>query len=263
MSAFRNPAVQAFVAQLPNELLLAQVLIRRAAPGYELRHADDRDRPAKTLRELPLPDLRSLAQFTAGGAFRPLKSAPNLPAGWRLPVNDDVELERALNELYPGAVADWFAARMPGTPVTHYRDFTSRQTGMYRLAAMVSDPQAAQVIRACCHPAFCLKRRLWTVNGLPPDSVEEKSLIPCLEPCALLLELARKAMRIEQEEKVGLELSPGEAKSLAAALDTALARPDPGGREADFNEPGNPRRLRLLREKVRRLLPVTKISEEE
>ena len=115
---------------------------------------------------------------------------------------------------------------------------------------MLSDSQAAQVTRAGCHKAFCLKRRLWTVNGLASDTVEEKSLVPCLEPCALLLELARKTTRIEQEEKMSFELSPEETATLKAALQIALAHPDPAVREADFNAPSNPRRLQLLLEKL-------------
>jgi hypothetical protein len=95
-----------------------------------------------------------------------------------------------------------------------------------------------------------LKRRLWTVNGLASDAAEEKSLIPCLEPCALLLELARKAMRIEQEEKIELELSPGETATLMAALQIALAQPASIAREADVDQPANPRRLQLLLEKL-------------
>ena len=250
MSAIANPALKAFVAQIGDELPLAQVLIRRAGATFELRHVADRDRAPEELRELKLGDLRGLAQFTASGAFRPLKSEPNLQNGWRSTAADEAELESALNRLYPGAIADWFAAQSPEPPATNYRAFTNRQTGMYRITALLSDALAAQLTRACCHRNYCLKRRLWTVNGLASDAAEEKSLIPCLEPCALLLELARKAMRIEQEEKMKLELSPGEAATLMAALQIALAQPASIAREADVDQPANPRRLQLLLEKL-------------
>jgi 4Fe-4S binding protein/cobalt chelatase family protein len=250
MATVTNPALDAFVQQIGNELRLAQVLIRRNSEGFELQHEADRDTAAPSLREIALKELRALAQFTAAGAFRPLKSAPNLQFGWRLLVADATELEGALDVLYPGAVADWFAAQSADPPVTHYREFTARQTGMYRITTMLTDAQAAGVMRACCHPSFCLKRRRWTVDGHAPDDDKEKSLIPCLEPCALLLEFARKSTRMEQEEKVKLELSPGEIATLSAALRTALEHPEPASREADFNSPNNPRRLRLLFEKL-------------
>ena len=244
MKALDHPALRAFTAQIRDELAVAQVLIRRTKHGF---------------------DLRALVQFTAGRAFRPLKSAPNLQTGWVLRLNDDTELESALNLLYPGAIADWFAAQSPQPPVTHYREFTHRQTGMYRITTLLSDAQAGQVARACCHPQFCLKRRLWTVNGLTPDAGEGKSLIPCLEPCPLLSEFARKAVRVEQEEKLKLELSSGEAATLTAALQIALATPDTRGnlREADFNAPGNPRRLRLLLEKLAALPIKPTVSAED
>ena len=264
MSEFSNPAIEAFVGHIRNELPFAQVLIRRRDYGFELRHVEDRDRAEAELRELKLSDLRALAQFTSGGSFRPLKSAPNLQTGWVLRVKGDEELASALDRLYPGAVVDWFAAQSPQPPVTDYREFTGRQTGMYRITTLLSDSQAAQVTRAGCHQAFCLKRRLWTVDGLSSDSVESKSLIPCLEPCAVLLEFARKAMRIEQEEKMKLELSLGETVALKAALRTALAHPDPAGSEADFNVPTNPRRLQLLLEKLAALpIPLTVGTEQE
>jgi hypothetical protein len=97
--------------------------------------------------------------------------------------------------LYPGAVADWFATQAAQPPVTSYREFTSRQTGMYRITTHLDDAAVAAVIHACCHKDFCLKRRLWTVEGAAPDAADAKSLIPCLEPCAILLEAARKAAR--------------------------------------------------------------------
>jgi hypothetical protein len=258
-----HPALRAFVAQIGRELVLAQALIRRVEPGYELRHVADRDRAANTLRELPLNDVRELARFTVSGAFRPLKAAPSLPAGWLLRVRDDTALETALSQLYPGAIADWFAAQAPSPPVTNYREFSNRQSGMYRVTAMLDDARAAQVARACCHKNWCLKRRIWTVNRLAPEAVEEKSLIPCLEPCAVLLEFARKVMRMDQETNLKLELSPGEAATLAVALRTALAHPDTTLREADFNAPGNPRRIELLLQRIQPLAAAGGVSTED
>jgi hypothetical protein len=55
---------------------------------------------------------------------------------------------------------------------------------------------------------------------------------------------------MEQEAKVKLELSPDEIATLSAALRTALEHPDPAAREADFSSPANPRRLRLLLDKL-------------
>lgn len=257
MAAVNNPALAAFCAAFTDDLLLAQVLVRRREDGFELRHKGDQNVGAESLRLVPLNDLRALANHTAAGEFRPIKAAPNLRAGWLCRVASDAELELALSQLYPGAIADWFAAQQPVPPVTHYREFTARQTGMYRITTMLTDPQAAQVIRACCDARFCLKRRLWTVEGLVPDTTDTKSLIPCLEPCAVMLEFARKAVRIEQEEgKPTLTLAPSEVASLLAVLEATLAHPPAGQRAADLSAADNPRRLQLLREKLQGFAPV-------
>jgi hypothetical protein len=200
VNRIENPALKAFVAKIGNELTLAQVLIQRRGAGFELRHIDDRDATTDSLRPLPLAEARHFAQFNAAGEFRPLKSAPDLRRGWRLSVANATELETALTHLHPGAMADWFAAQAANPPVTNYREYTTRQSGMYRITAMLTDAQAAEVIGAVCDKTRCLKRRLWTAPGTPVDAPAAKSLIPCLEPCAVLMESARKELRAFQQE---------------------------------------------------------------
>ena len=252
MTPTPNPALRQFATQLGDAVVLAQVLVRRQGQGFEHRHVADRSVDPSTLRDLKPEALRTLAQFTADGAFRPLKSAPNLASGWRTFAADVEELGVALERLYPGAIADWFASSGPVPPVTHYREFTARQTGMYRITTMLDDAHAARVAGACCDARFCLKRRLWTVPGLAADEPGAKSVIPCLEPCAVLLEFARKAVRLEQEDKMRLELSAGEVATLQGTLLLALVA-KPAGREADFAQPDNRRRVRLLLAKLESL----------
>jgi hypothetical protein len=249
VSAIPNPALDAFAAQIGAELVLAQVLVRRDTDTFPLQHVDDRDE--EQLRDVLVAELRDIAQFTAAKQFRPLKSAPNLQRGWRFVARSVSELGFALDCLYPGAVADWFATQQPAPPVTHYREFTGRQTGMYRVTALLSDEQVAQVARAGCHRRFCLKQRIWTVEGLPAETISEKSLVPCLEPCAVLLEFARTVARIEQKEKEAIAMAPDEIETVRAALDHAaeIARRD--SREADFSAAENPRRVQWMLEKLR------------
>ena len=237
-TALDNPARETFAANAQTETVVAEVLLKREDGGWELRHIVDASRTTGDLRIVSVQDLRELAQWSERGAFRPLKSAPNLRAGWRCSVANETDLESALNRLYPGFLADWYAARGSTLPITNYREFTQRQTGMYRITQHLTDRQAAEAIRACCHPKFCLKQRLWTVEGLPSDRAETKSLIPCLEPCAVLLEFARTAARLEQaDQREAAKMQSG----LAARTDI---------READFSAPENPRRIQLALEKM-------------
>ena len=261
MTATPNPALRQFVAQLGDAFVLAQVLVRPRDQRFELRHIADRSAGAPQLRDVKPEALRTLTQFTADGAFRPLKSAPNLASGWRAVAADIEQLGVALEGLYPGAVADWFAARGPEPPVTHYREFTGRQTGMYRVTTMLDDAQASRMAVACCDARFCLKRRLWTLPRLAPDDPGAKSVIPCLEPCAVLLEFARKAVRLEQEDKMHVELSAGEVSTIQETLRSALES-KPAGREADFSQPGDRRRVRLLLARLESL-PGSQNSAEE
>jgi len=245
MNALANPALRAFLAEMSEETRFGQVAIHRRASGFTLCHHQDASTGRQDLREVTLEELHALAQFTASGAFRPLKSTSNLQPGWRFQAADETALELALNSLYPGALADWFAARATPPPVTHYREFVNRQTGMYRIAQTLTDERVADLAGAAC--SMCVKRRLWTVPGLEGEAPQGKSVIPCLEPCALLLEMARRVGRMDKEDKVELPLSPAEIATLVAALKTQLAHFDPAAREGDFSAPANPRWvLRLL-----------------
>jgi hypothetical protein len=258
-----NAACEAFIASLTPEKDWAQVTIQRAGETFALRHIADRDIPLGQLRHLSLPEIRSLAMFTGSGQFRPLRSSPDLPGGWTLTCNSPAELWRAVQELYPGSIPDWFAAQSQNPPVTNYRDFANRQTGMYRITTLLTDEQAANVTRAACHSRFCLKQRLWTVQGLAPDPAAEKSAIPCLEPCAILLELARKAARIEQEEKLGVQFSRSELQSFLAAAEAALQTERMQDRTGNVGSASNPRRLQLLIEKVKKFVGEARDGEEE
>jgi hypothetical protein len=244
-----NPDLAAFLAAWEEEIVFGQVLARRASCGFALRHVADREAAEETLRLVQVGELRQLAQYTAEGVFRPLKSASNLRRGWRARPADGPTLALCLHHLYPGALADWFAAH-PGTPpVTSYREFTARQTGMYRITATLADPVAAAVTVACCHPASCLKRRLWSVGELATDPPGDKSIIPCLEPCAILLEFARKAGRWEQERAAKPPPAPEESRQLTEEAIERLKHPQSGAQECEFDSADNPRRLRFVLER--------------
>jgi hypothetical protein len=94
-----NPDTRAFLAAWDTEIVFGQALVRRLERGFELRHLADRAAAPDTLAALSGTELRDWAQWAAGGAFRPLKSAPNLRAGWRAVAADDTALELLLHYL--------------------------------------------------------------------------------------------------------------------------------------------------------------------
>jgi len=250
MSPLVSPAVTAWISRVAPEWVWAEIRARRAEAAIELRHIHDTGKPAEGLRLFSVGDLQAWSQTDALGAFRPNKTAPGLRPGWRLMARDASELESALEAAYPGAVADWFSVVCGSAGPTSFREFTGRQTGMYRCVRRLDDARALSVVRSGCDAAFCLRRRLWTVPGGAADSETEKSAIPCLEPCALLLEFSRQAACGLEDGGWPVTLGAADSASLVAALDHALHQRDPGLREGDFAAPLNPRRLMRLRQQI-------------
>lgn len=195
-----NPWLEFFINARWNEVVIAQILVKRTAGGFELRHVRDEKTEAGELKAVRPTDARIIANFNAAGEYRPLKSAPDLPSGWMVRANSPEELEEALNHFYPNALADRFALNQTLPPITGYRAFTARQTGMYRITTFLSDTDLARVIENLC-TTKCLKQRLWTSGEIPTDAPAKKSAIPCLEPCAILLETARKEVRVLQQNE--------------------------------------------------------------
>ncbi len=249
-----NPAIQAFARSIDAELQFAQILISREGAGFELRHVGDLGRRAEELDGVLEGELTEVAKFTGAGEYRPLKSAPDLRSGWRCEIRGEEELERALERLYPGAVADWFASREGRAEAADYREFTGRQTGMYRLTAKLEEGEVADTVAAVCDARSCLKRRLWTAPGSGPDEECEKSMIVCLEPCALLLEFARTVKRMEQEGDCRPQLTRGDLQTVRASLERSLRSSETTVRSADFSSPENSRRVRLALRRIERAL---------
>jgi hypothetical protein len=249
-------AMEEWLEELGDGCAWAQVWVSRTPSGFDLRHVVDREGLPGSLRKLEVGELRDWADEAANGAFRPLKSAPNLRAGWHCWVGDAGGLEEALDILYPGSVADWWVTRHEAGAATSFGEYFGRQTGMYRVAQRLNEGHAALAFGACCAPRFCLKRRLWEVPGLAEDREEATSRIPCLEPCAIALEFGRRTMKLGMEERQMVGLGAGESATLLAALEMAAASPlGKGAREGDLGSPSNPRRFQLLLDRLRTELP--------
>lgn len=260
MSSAKNPALERLVGALglpPHPTLrFGPTLLRSNGPGvFELLHVEDASTDPTRLVSVEVDALAALAANDRQGRFRPNKASPDLVGGWICRPRDPESLGEALESLLPGGLSDWYAALDPALRVVTYREFADRQTGMYRNTSSLSDPEACEVARACCDVRFCLRRRLWPVGEIGVDAAGSKSEAPCLEPCALLLELARRAHRMSQEERSTLHLGETDLASIAVALDTAIAHPPSDLREGDLSNSAHPRRLLLLREKLLPWLP--------
>jgi sirohydrochlorin cobaltochelatase len=192
--------------------LIGQIAIRKLDEGgFALSHRDDEERnDLKVFRQIE--DAIALSKFDDAGNYRPLKTAPNLPHGWRMELVDLSEVARALDYFYPGrlaAFAAWEGNRLATTPL---RDTLDRQSGMYRVAAKISDEALDGLIGSFCRSdGGCLRTILWKRDArgtvpstkLPSEKFDPRSAtaatIPllCQEACNLLVNECRKVVKDE------------------------------------------------------------------
>ncbi len=179
---------------------IGQISVR---PGISLCHVDDEQGDGLTVFSTP-EDALELAKYDNAGAYRPLKTAPNLKPGWELRLGSVEELRLALDYFYPAALGTWLAFERGELEITSLRETLGRQTGMYRVTRLMNDEQADELNRTACDSrAGCLRRVLWGLEGergVPlTESAEvvrrgaDKSEIPilCAEACNLLVAAAR------------------------------------------------------------------------
>jgi len=227
------------------------------AGGVDLRQWQDDEAASGSLRSVDQQDLRALAQADRLGRFRPNKAAPNLVCGWHHHAVDPAALEKALDDLLPGGLPDWHAVQTGSASAVSWQEFADRQSGMYRHVSSLLEPEAEQVARAGCHPSCCLRRRLWAIGDREREAPAGKTIVPCLEPCALVLELARREQKsTASDERAQITLNQGELALLDRLFDLASKTTDPLLREGDLGDPLNPRRVLMLREKLLPWLPM-------
>jgi hypothetical protein len=122
------------------------------------------------------------ARYDDAGNFRPLKTAPNLRRGWQLVLRQPTDVRLALEYFYPGRLAALAALKNGKLVTTPFRDTLARQTGMYRVAAKISDEQSDALIGNFCRSdGGCLRTILWkrdAVGTVPSTKFRRKSMIP-------------------------------------------------------------------------------------
>jgi sirohydrochlorin cobaltochelatase len=145
---------------------LGQILVQKTPIGrFVLWHRDD-----ETLDNLKsfrsAEDAIDIAKYDDPGNYRPLKTAPNLRHGWRLELDTLEELRRALDYFYPGRLAVFAAWESNKLETTPLRETLDRQSGMYRVAAKISDSQINDLVADFCRSdGGCLRTILWKRNA--------------------------------------------------------------------------------------------------
>jgi sirohydrochlorin cobaltochelatase len=173
-----EPALQ---IALTDSRRIGQIAIQKLDDGgLALSHHDD-----ETRNDLKLfhsaDDAIEIARYDDAGNYRPLKTAPNLSHGWRLELATLDALRRALDYFYPGRLAVFAAWKSGQLQITPLRKTLDRQSGMYRIAAKISDEQIDRVVGDFCRSdGGCLRTILWkrdkqgtiASTNLPPEKFD-------------------------------------------------------------------------------------------
>ena len=211
-----NSVERVLASVLTKRCAIGQILIlRKNKMGFVVSHRDDESRADLEIFRNP-EDATEIARYDDAGDYRPLKTAPNLRHGWKLELVDLSALHLALDLFYPGRFAAFLAAGNGNLASTPFRETLSRQSGMYRVAAKISDAQSdALIARFCRSDGGCLRTIVWKRDaegtlpstGLPPEKYEAthdqtgrgESVVPllCQEACNLLVSEARKVVKAE------------------------------------------------------------------
>jgi len=251
-----RPDIDFLVSSIESSFEVAQVRIAVRPNGqYELRSKIDFEKSKEDLQNLELSDLRDWINTTESNQFSPLKSAPNLKPGWVFLAKDPLELAEALEIIYPGYVSDYYKFSTQGDSVAQdYPDYTSRQTGMYRSTSALDSEDIADMVHGCCDAKFCLKSRQWQwANGGFKDEMGSPSNIPCLEPCAVLLELARIQAKSKLSDQISISFSDRELDVIEGALKAHSEKLPNGMREGDVFKVNHPKRIQIIMEKLKRI----------
>ena len=201
---------------------VGQIVVQKSDGCFVLSHRDD-----EALNHLQVfrnaEDAIEITKYDDAGNYRPLKTAPNLHHGWRLELDTLEALMRALDYFYPGRLAVLAAWKNGKLQTTSLRETLDRQSGMYRVAAKISDSQIDNLVADFCRSnGGCLRTILWKrdaegavsstklpkekfdpaydqVEALPQPGSTIPATVPllCQEACNLLIAECRKMVKGE------------------------------------------------------------------
>jgi hypothetical protein len=154
--------IEEFLDGLGVSFYFGQILVQKGDDSaFVLLHRDDASLdPLQTYQEAK--DAIEIAKYDDAWNYRPLKTAPNLRCGWRLELGTVEELRRALDYFYPSRLAVFAAWKSGYLKTTDLRNTLDRQSGMYRVAAKISDSQINDLVADFCRSdSGCLRTILW------------------------------------------------------------------------------------------------------
>ena len=213
MSSEIESALESWLAEGLRQM--GELLIRGK---WELLHYQDAELADLRLFNTPQA-AREISKYDDAGNFRPLKSAPSLPRGWKIVLPDDMRaLREALDFFYPAMLGTLLAHQRGKLEIVPLRETLARQSGMYAVTKKITAESADALIGDFCRSdGKCLKTILWRiepgvpVTSLPPEKFDPRAnqlgtggpAVPllCAEACNFLVAAAREKVKSEVKVK--------------------------------------------------------------
>jgi hypothetical protein len=220
-----------------------QVLVQQNDETFSVHHVNNLH-DVQNLDVVENPSaLRERLARDVNGNFRALRTANDLPDGWRVTVNGYKALLAVLETIYPAAWFDSVQYLARQLSVQGVNEVVSRQTGMYKRVGNLPANLLPVLVDVQC--GACVRTPVWFYSSFAKSQDSEIALA-CPEPCQCWMSFALQQSDSLREALQTIELSPAEISSLRATLQAAVAHPDPDVRPAEYDDPRNPARLRAL-----------------
>jgi len=146
-----------------------------------------------------------------------------MPSGWRVECDEQFRSQNVIAVVYP-QFQEHIAQQLDGTlRIVPLEDVLQRQSGRYAVAKDL--PIVSRDVATDTLCGRCVKTPVWRTNTLRSTG---ESVLPCPEPCSVLVSLCREAVLWERD------LPPSVA-------------PDDSAPWAAFDTPGNEVREQYLR----------------
>lgn len=171
-------------------LVIGEVAIRAVENGgFELTH---RKMDVPPREESSAGQALDIARFDDAGAYRPLRTAPNLRRDWKINVGEISELLEVVEVIYPARLAAWRAWKLKRLVTTPLRASLNRQSGMYRIAAKITDDEINELIGNFCRSdGGCLRTILWRrdyAGRVPSTKLPAEKFAPATDQYAVTTE---------------------------------------------------------------------------
>lgn len=201
---YLRPAAQFFLDRLhgniSKKLLWGELVISGTGRNaFEIRHADTESAAAASLRKYDVKDTWKIAKLNSHGEYRALKCRPDLQSGWIVRQVSASELIQTVDHFYPATIDNWYRIQNGQLTLTQFHQLANRQSGVYRKIREITQDELQILVERCCQEKACLKSNLWFKPER--DKTTGADGLLCSEPCAVLMEEARKMARQKHSKK--------------------------------------------------------------